>query len=271
MAAPPTPQVILITGASSGIGAQTAALLHQAGHRVYGASRRHVAGVIPWQVMDVTDDSSVDAAIDAIIAAEGRLDTLINCAGYGIAGAVEDTSTAEAWAQFDTNYFGTVRVCRAVLPQMRAQKSGRIITIGSIGGLIAIPFQAHYSASKFALEGFCEGLRMEAAAFGIDVVLVEPGDFATGFTDARMKTAASTDSSPYRAQFNAALAQMEHDERHGPPPAQVARLIARIIATPRPRLRYPVGGAMQLLGIYLKRILPQAAFQRLIMQTYKLI
>jgi len=180
-----SPPVVLITGASSGIGLAAAQILHARGARVWGASRRVIAGEIPWIAMDVTDDEAVDAGVRKLIEKAGRIDALITCAGYGIAGAIEDTSSAEAQAQFATNFFGTFRAVRAVLPAMRAQEAGRIVLVGSIAGRIGVPFQGFYSASKFALEGFAESLRMEVKPFGIDVSLIEPGDFKTDFTAAR--------------------------------------------------------------------------------------
>src|SRR5437868_7748992 len=194
--------VALITGASSGIGAACAAFLVQQGHRVYGGSRSAVstAGVEPI-TLDVSDDASVASAMETILAKDGRLDILVNNAGFGIAGAIEDTSIDEARAQFDVNFFGVLRMCRAVLPRMRQQKGGYIVNIGSIGGLIAIPFQGFYSASTFALEGFSEALRLEVRPFGIHVVLIEPGDHRTSFTQNRRSTAQPAAGSAYRDRF----------------------------------------------------------------------
>lgn len=268
-----TPQkgkIILVTGASSGIGLLTARALHAQGHVVYGASRRVVEGSIPWLAMDVTDDPSVHAGVAAIIATHGRLDALIACAGFGIAGAVEDTTIAEAQAQFATNYFGVVRCVQQVLPQMRAQGSGLICVVGSIGGRIAIPFQAHYSASKFALEGFCEALRMELHPFHIDVSLVEPGDFNTGFTAARIMASNAGPHSPYAARAQAAIAQMARDEQSGSSPEMVAAVLSDLVRGRRRGLRHPVGGWLQTLAIRLKAILPASVFEKMVMDTYKL-
>ena len=190
------PLVVLVTGASSGIGKACAELLFARGCRVYGTSRQapralveartsDLAPLLRMIPLDVTSDDSVDAAVGVVLACEGRLDAVVNNAGFGVAGAAELTTIEEAREQFETNFFGTVRVCRAVLPVMRQQGSGRILNISSIAGRIGIPFQAFYSASKFAIEGFSEALRMEVAPFGVKVVLIEPGDFRTGFTAAR--------------------------------------------------------------------------------------
>jgi len=261
-------KIVLIVGASSGIGLATVQSLHAHGFRAYGASRRRHDGEIPWLTMDVTDDASVAAGIATIMATEGRVDALVNCAGFGIAGAIEDTSIDEARAQFETNFFGTMRTCRAVLPVMRAQKHGLIVNVGSLAGLIAVPFQALYSASKFAIEGFSEALRMEVKKYGIDIAIVEPGDFKTDFTNARIRVAGAGQHSPYHADCERALQQMENDESTGLPPSHVAALIQRIIETPHPHLRYRVGKTVQTAAVSLKHVLPQTVFEALVMQSF---
>jgi NAD(P)-dependent dehydrogenase (short-subunit alcohol dehydrogenase family) len=271
--------VILVTGASSGIGRSTAAELTHRGQRVYGASR--TAAPLPCASlrMDVDDEASVAEAVGEVLAREQRLDAVVNAAGFGIAGAVEDTSVEEARSQFETNIFGVLRVCRAVLPVFRRQGSGlivnvssiagRIVNVSSIAGRVGLPFQALYAASKFALEGLTEALRMEVLSFGIRVVLVEPGDFATGFTDRRRQTAASATNPAYRERFSKAMAVIEKDERGAAPPEAVARLIARIIARRGPRLRYTVGPGLQRATPLLKALLPHALFERLIAGHYR--
>jgi short-subunit dehydrogenase len=261
-------RIVLIAGASSGIGLVTAQRLHAGGYRVYGASRRKVDGDIPWLTMDVTSDGSVADGVAAVLAAEGRIDALVNCAGFGIAGAIEDTSVAEAQAQFETNFFGTVRCCRAVLPVMRQQLRGLIVNVGSLAGLIAVPFQGFYSASKFALEGYSEALRMEVKRHGIDVSIVEPGDFNTGFTAARLRVAGAGPDSAYHADCERALRQMEQDEAGGLKPDRVAALIERIITTKRPRLRYRVGKTTQTAAVGLKYLLPEGVFESLVMTSF---
>ncbi len=262
------PRVVLITGASSGIGAACASHLASNGFRVYGASRRAQAppGVEPL-AMDVSSDASVNQAIQAILAREGHLDIVVNNAGMGIAGAIEDTSIEEARAQFETNFFGVMRVCRAALPEFRARRAGRLINIGSIGGLIAIPFQGLYSASKFAVEGLTEALRLEVRAFGVHVVLIEPGDHRTSFTDARRMTVASS-ASPYAETAARAIARMARDEQAGPPPEAVARLLHRVVNTANPRLRYTVGPAAQRAGVWAKRLLPNAVMELAVLSIY---
>jgi NAD(P)-dependent dehydrogenase (short-subunit alcohol dehydrogenase family) len=261
--------VILITGASSGIGRGAAVELASRGHRVYAASRTATEPPGPWIRMDVDDEDSVTAGVDEVVEREGRLDVVVNAAGFGIAGAVEDTSVDEARAQFETNVLGVLRVCRAALPVFRRQGSGLVVNVSSIAGRVSLPFQGFYAASKFALEGLTEALRMEVRPFGVRVVLVEPGDFATGFTDRRRKTAASAESPVYRDRFARAIAAMEKDERGADPPAAVARTIAAIVADPAPRLRYTVGPALQRASPLLKSLLPQSLFERLIVDHYR--
>jgi len=174
-------RVVLVTGASSGIGRACAAHLASRGYRVFGAQRSapDSAGPIEMLRMDVNDDASVHAATSYILKTAGRIDALVNNAGYALMGSVEDTSIEEARAQMETNFFGALRVIRAVLPAMRQQGSGYIINISSLAGVLGLPFSGLYSASKFALEGMTESLRLEVRGFGIKTVLIEPGDFST--------------------------------------------------------------------------------------------
>ncbi len=262
------PRVVLVTGASSGIGASCASYLASRGFRVYGASRRALApeGVNPL-AMDVGSDTSVHRAVQSVMEREGRLDIVVNNAGIGVAGAVEDTSIEEAKAQFEVNFFGVLRVCRAALPFLRARGSGYLINVGSIGGLIAIPYQGLYSASKFAIEGLTESLRMEVRPFGIRTVLIEPGDHRTSFTECRSMTSASK-GSVYAGKAGPAVARMAKDEQNGAAPEAVGRLLYRIVNTANPRLRYTVGPAPQRAAVWLKRLLPNAAMERIMRSQY---
>ena len=266
--------IALVTGASSGIGRACAEQLQQLGFRVYGASRRineaAPAGIVCLP-MNVDDEDSVNNGVAQLLAAEQRLDVLVNCAGYGIGGAIEDTTIDEAKAQFETNFFGLLRVCRAVLPIMRQQRSGLIVNLSSLAGLTGIPFQGLYSASKYAIEGLSESLRMEVAGFGVRVALIEPGDFATGFTQQRQMTRASNASSAYAAVCADAIAKMAHDETHGPAPAGVAQVLAGIVRSPHPPLRSMAGGLGQRISVGLKPFLPHRLYERLLMQTYGLV
>jgi len=271
--------VILVTGASSGIGQCCALFLAGKGYRVYGASRSAVSvppsfpegidghGVLPLR-MDVTRDDSVRAGLDAVLQREGRLDIVINSAGMGIAGALEDTSPEEAREQFEVNLFGILRVCRAALPIMRRQRSGYIVNIGSIAGLIAVPYQGIYSASKFALEGLTESLRMEVRQFGIRVVLIEPGDHRTGFTRNRQLTSASSGESAYRDACARAIQRMAEDEESGALPDKVAQLAYRVIRSRNPRLRYTTGASVQRVAVWLKRLAPNGLVEKLVAAYY---
>ncbi len=231
--------MVLITGASSGIGKACADHLARLGFTVYGASRTiENLGEVRWMplVMDVDQDKSVTSGVEQVRAQAGRLDIVVNCAGFGIAGSVEDTTLEEAKAQFDTNFFGAVRLCRAVLPEMRQQGAGLIINMSSLAGLLGLPFESFYSASIFALEGLTEALRLEVEPFGVRVVLIEPGNFHTGFTAKRQVSQAARSSTAYRTRFEKSLAQMEQDELNGPTPERFAALLGRISANPKPRL-----------------------------------
>jgi NAD(P)-dependent dehydrogenase (short-subunit alcohol dehydrogenase family) len=262
-------RVVLITGASSGIGESCAAFLSNRGHRVYGGSRsgRTAASATPL-VLDVTDEKSVGEAVETVLAREGRLDVLVNNAGFGIAGAIEETSIEEAAGQFEVNFFGAMRMCRAVLPVLRQQKGGYIVNIGSIGGLIAIPFQGLYSATKFALEGLSESLRLEVSRFGVHVVLIEPGDHRTSFTENRRSTAASGGASAYLENFDRAIHRMAADEQGGPTPERIAELVHKVMIDRSPRLRYTTGPAAQRLAVWIKRLMPYSVVEKMMHSYY---
>lgn len=256
--------VVLVTGASSGIGLACARRLARRGYRVFGASRRppeRADEPFEWLALDVGDDESVRRAVATVLERAGRLDVLISNAGIGYAGAVEDTSLEEARAIFETNFFGTLRFCREVLPYMRTRGSGRIVVVGSLAGLIALPFQGLYSASKFALEGLCESLRMEVRPLGIHVVLIEPGDTRTGFTAHRRWVQSAQIGSAYERAARRALAVQERDETHGVSPECVARVVERVLRLRSPRLRYKAAGFFQRFAAFLKRVLPEKWFE----------
>jgi NAD(P)-dependent dehydrogenase (short-subunit alcohol dehydrogenase family) len=219
---------------------------------------------------DVNDDSSVRVGIAEILSKAGGLDAVVHCAGFGIGGAVEDTDDDEAKGIFETNFFGALRVCRAVLPTMRQHGAGTILVVSSIGGRIALPFQGLYSASKFAVEGLVESLSMEVRGRGVRVALIEPGDFSTGFTDRRARVRRSDQASAYREAFVRALAVIESDEKGGSTPEPIARLVERILRSSRPRLRYTIGPLPQRLAVRLKGILPGRAFEGILRLYYRL-
>lgn len=226
--------VVFITGISSGFGLETAKLLSQQGYTVYGTARR--AMNLPPDIyclnVDVRDHKAVEKAIAEIIEREGRIDVLINNAGMGIGGPLEFATEEEIREQMDTNFMGLVHCVDAVLPHMRNKGYGKIIAISSIGGLMGLPFQGFYSASKFAIEGYCEALRLETKQFGVKVVVVRPGDFATGFTGSRKKTIHAEASQIYTS-YAESMAKVEHDETGGLKPQVLARRISRILRKKR--------------------------------------
>jgi NAD(P)-dependent dehydrogenase (short-subunit alcohol dehydrogenase family) len=261
-------RVVLVTGASSGIGLSCARHLAERGFRVYGTSRRPAAAPesgVTMLTADVTDDRSVEHLVGTVLDREQRLDIVVNNAGMAIAGPVENTSIEEAKRQLEVNFFGAFRVCCAALPAMRSQRSGYLVNIGSIGGLVALPYQAMYSASKFALEGLSESLRMEVRPFGIRVVIIEPGEHQTAITENRQITEIS--DGPYGGSFRAALKKTEHGEQSGPPPERIARLLYRIVNQRNPSLRYAVGAPVELGAVWLKRLLPYSLVEYA-MSTY---
>ena len=265
-------RVVLITGASSGIGEACARYLAERGFRVFGTSRRGARAArdgVEMVAMDVDSDASVEAGVAEVLQRAGRIDAVVNNAGWALAGAVEDTSADEARAQMETNLFGVWRVCRAVLPAMRAAGRGHIVNIGSIGGRIGLPYQAAYSASKFAVAGFTEGLSGEVRPFGIHAVLIEPGNYRTGRTAQRRIAAAAGNGSAYAAAFGKALQVIERDENRGGAPEEVARLVHRVLSSRSPKMRYMVGPVSERLAAALgKALLPGRTFERVVMGVY---
>jgi NAD(P)-dependent dehydrogenase (short-subunit alcohol dehydrogenase family) len=265
-------KVILITGASSGIGRSCADHLAELGHRVYGASRSGSVAGTAWSpvTLDVTDERSVEDGVARVAAEAGGLDVVVNNAGFGLAGAAEETSIDEARRQFDTNFFGALRVCRAALPHLRRRGSGLIVNVSSIGGLLGLPFEGLYSASKFALEGLSDALRLEVRPFGIRVVLVEPGDIRTSFPLNRVWTAESREDSPYHASRRKARAAFERAEARAPGPERVARLIGKIVGCRSPAARYAVGSLPDRAVVALLRWLPRRFVDAVVRRAYDL-
>ena len=212
-------------------------------------------------VMDVDDDESVRKGVAAIVGEHGRLDAVVACAGWGLAGAVEQTSISDAKDQLETNFWGAVRVVSETLPVMRRQGGGRVILVSSIGGVIGIPFQAFYSASKFAMEGYGEALAYEVAPFGIHVTLVEPGNVKTDFTSSRRDVAVPAGEDSYRAAATKAISRMEKDEANGVAPDDVAVVVQRVLEASRPRRRVSVGKMGERVGIVGKRLMPYRLFE----------
>jgi NAD(P)-dependent dehydrogenase (short-subunit alcohol dehydrogenase family) len=263
--------VILITGISSGFGRETARLLAEEGHVVYGTVRREVDPLpdVKYLKLDVRDTEAVRHAVEEVVKDEGRIDVLVNNAGMGVGGPLEFATEEEIREQMDANFMGLVHCVKAVLPYMRNQRSGKIVAISSIGGLMGLPFQGFYSASKFAIEGFCEALRLETKQFGVKVVVVRPGDFSTGFTGSRKKTIHAEASQCYTS-YAESMAKVEHDETGGLKPQVLAHKISRIIRKKNPRYGYVVASFEQRLSVFLKRVLPARWFASILGGYYKL-
>ena len=260
-------KVVIITGGTSGIGKATAARLRDAGCRVYEFSRREAAqDRISHMSVDVTDEKAVFAAVDAVAAMEGRVDVLINNAGFGISGAVEFTESADAHRLLEVNLFGMNNMIRAVLPHMRAAGSGRIVNIGSVAGVFPIPFQTWYSVSQAGVAALTMALANEVAPYGIDVACVMPGDIRTGFTAAREKSVAGDDA--YQGRIARSVSRMEKDEQNGMAPEAAARTIARVaLKKGRVKPRYAIGFTYKCL-VFLDNILPVRAVRALLYQLY---
>lgn len=265
-------KVILITGASSGIGKACAEYLAQKGYKVYGTSRKPSAPTQGYEMLklDVTDPASVREAVNTVISKEGRIDVLLNNAGSGLGGAIENFSEEEMHKEMGVVFFGMARMMKAVIPYMRKEKKGLIINVSSIMGFISLPFQGYYSASKFALEGLSESLRMEVKPFGINIALINPGDFRTGFTANRQIINAENSPNPYSEQFKTTLAIVEKDENGGSDPMLIAKKVDKIINTSKPAFHYLVGRLDQRFAVYLKRVIPEKWFFSIIAGTYKI-
>jgi NAD(P)-dependent dehydrogenase (short-subunit alcohol dehydrogenase family) len=267
-------KVVIITGASSGIGKETALFLVKHNYTVYGMARRTdklkelELQNIKTLTLDVTDEASVTNAVNEVIKNEGRIDVLINNAGYGEYGAVEDVSIENARKQLDVNLFGLARITQLVIPHMRKQKGGKIVNISSIGGKMATPMGGWYHASKFAVEGLSDSLRMEVKQFGIDVVVIEPGGIRSewaGIAKSNMRTA-SKDS--VYARFAEKAAAATSQENKLPEPIIIARLIQKIIETKAPKARYAKGLLAKPI-LFLKKYLSDALFDKIILSQFK--
>ena len=263
--------VVFITGISSGFGQETAKLLAQQGYTIYGTVRREVEQLpqVHYLKLDVRDREAVQKAVGEIVEKEGRIDVLVNNAGMGIGGPLEFSSLEDAERQMDVNWMGMVRFLHYVLPVMRQQGGGKILCFSSIGGLMGLPFQGLYSASKFAIEGYCEALRLETKAFGIQVVVIEPGDFATSFT-AQRKSVANPEAYEVYKTYAKSLASIEKDETTGLKPEYLAGKVARIVRKKHPRYHYIISTLEQRLSVTLKKLLPPSWFAAILGSYYKL-
>jgi len=265
-------KVVLITGGSSGIGKAIGEFLCNKGYIVYGTSRNPDTvsnSVFPLIALDVRNAESIQLAIAKVISLSSRIDVVINNAGVGITGPIEETPTNEMRNNFETNFFGPIEVIKAVLPQMRRQKSGLIINITSIAGYMGLPYRGIYSASKGALEIVTESISMEVKRFGINITNVAPGDFATNIASGRFH-APLIIGSAYETPYETTLRQMNEHVDSGNNPNEMAIAIYQIINSKSPKLHYKVGAIMQKLSIVLKRILPDRIYERMLLNHYKL-
>ncbi len=270
-------KAVLITGCSSGIGQATAARLGRDGWRVYATARKPETLVdleragCRTLALDVTDEVSMSAAVDAVIQAEGAVGVLINNAGYSQSGAVEAVDMDDVRRQFETNVFGLVRMCQLVLPGMRAQGSGKIVNLSSMGGRLTFPGGGLYHATKYAVEAISDAMRFEVRGFGIDVILIEPGLIVTQFGETASASVPAGGGEGAYADFNRTVAELTESAYRGPmsklggPPETVAAAIARALAAKRPKARYPVTPSAHIM-INQRRLVPDRAWD-MIMRT----
>ena len=266
-------KIVLITGGSSGIGKSVGNYLKSKGYKVYGTTR-NLANYPDFKdfdllELDVRDIDSIQKAISELLEKEGRLDVLINNAGVGITGPIEETPHEEILKTFETNFHGPLHMIKAVLPQMRKQGNGRIINITSIAGYMGLPYRAIYSATKGALELTTEALRMETKDFGIHISNLAPGDFATNIASGRYH-APVMEGSPYRIPYGNTLRLINDHVDSGSDPIQVALMVYRILNAKKPKVHYKVGSFMQKFSIVLKYLLPDKAYEKLLLNHYKL-
>ena len=259
-------KVAIVTGGSSGIGRCTAQALRDAGCKVWELSRRDFSEPgISHISADVTDEAQVYAAIKKILAEDDRIDILVNNAGFGISGAAEFTENADAKKLLDVNLFGMVNMAKAVIPAMRAQGAGRIVNLSSVAAVTPIPFQAWYTVTKAAVNGYTMALANEVKPFGITVCAVMPGDIRTGFTAAREKSAAGDDI--YGGRIARSVGQMERDEQNGMEPAVAGRFIARTALKKRVKPLTAIGGVYKLFSV-LAKILPARLVNFILYRMY---
>lgn len=265
-------KVILITGGSSGIGKSIGEYLTDRGFKVYGTSRspeKCSNSKFPILKLDVNNKETISETIKTIIEKEGRLDVLVNNAGVGITGPLEELPEAQIKANFDTNFFGPINVIKAVLPQMRKQHDGLIINVTSIAGYMGLPYRSIYSASKGALELVTEAFRMELKDFNVKMTNIAPGDFATNIAAGRYH-APLLENSPYKKPYGDTLNLINSHVDSGSDPILMAQAVLKVINTKNPKVHYKVGAFMQKFSIVLKRILPDKIYEKMLMNHYKL-
>lgn len=266
-------KTVLITGGSSGIGKSVGLYLVSKGYTVYGTTRSLTKYKdfqdFPLLEMDVRDVESVKRAIASLLQKEARLDVLINNAGVGITGPIEETPHEEILSAFNTNFNGPIHVIKAVLPQMREQKAGLIINITSLAGYMGLPYRGVYSATKSALEIITEALRMEVKDFGVHIANLAPGDFVTNIAAGRYHTPV-LENSPYNHAYSATLLEINEGVNSGEDPIIVAKAVLKIITAKRPKVHYKVGTFSQRFSLFLKAVLPDKVFEKMLLNHYKL-
>ncbi len=265
-------KVVFITGGSTGLGKAIGEFLHHKGFVVYGTSRnpeKIINAVFPLIALDVRNVVSIQHAIAEVIRISGRIDVVINNAGVGIIGPIEEIPTEEIRNNFETNLYGPIEVMKAVLPQMRSQKSGLIINITSIAGYMGLPYRGIYSASKGALEILTESIRMEVKPFGIEITNVAPGEFATNIAAHRYHAPVYADSA-YAEIYGKTIDVINGQVDSGNNPLEMALAIHEIINTPKPNVHYKVGPFLSKFSIVLKRVLPDKVYEKMLMNHYKL-
>lgn len=263
---------VLVTGASSGLGKSISFHLHSLGYTVIGTSRsphKYTDLPFPLLALDLSSQASIDLFFAELATKITRLDVLVNNAGVGITGAVEEVNLTALRAHFDTNFFGPLAMVQQALPLMRAAGKGKIINITSIGASMGLPFRGGYSASKGALQLISEALRMEVAQFGIEVCTLAPGDYATDIASRRYYEP-NKKGSPYEAMYQDSLSTMDEHVDEGNDPIEIAKAVAGYIQQNKLRPHYAVGPFMQRLSLTLKKILPQKIFERLLKNHYNL-
>ncbi|SEA10525.1 SDR family oxidoreductase [Bizionia paragorgiae] len=264
-------KVVLITGGSSGIGKSIGEYLTDKGFKVYGTSRnpeRYSNSKFPIIALDVNRPETITLAISEILKTENRIDVVINNAGVGITGAIEEIPNEQIQHNFDTNVFGPINVIKAVLPQMRKQNGGLVINITSIAGYMGLPYRGVYSASKGALELITEALRMEVKDFNIKMTNIAPGDFATNIAAGRFHATVNPNS-PY-TKYKSVLSDIDEHVNSSGDPIAVAKKVFEVINTKNPKVHYKVGAFMQKFSIVLKRILPDTLYEKLLLNHYNL-
>lgn len=267
-------KVVLVTGGSSGIGKSICLYLHSKGYTVYGTSRNpdKYKGDVPFKLiaLDVLDAATITPALKTIVDVEGRLDVLINNAGIGMLGSIEDSTAEEVKEVFETNVYGILRTMQAVLPHMRERKSGLIINVSSIAGYMGLPYRGIYSATKASVHMITEAMRMELKPYGVHACVIDPGDFATNISENRRVAQAGRSGSVYVKEINRVEAMINAEVAHSSDPILMGKAIEKIIQTSNPDINYVVGKPMQKLSILVRRLVPKKWFEKIIASHYKM-